>query len=82
MTAKELLIGALKETGYDGLCSPEAGCGCGFDDLMPCGGECVMSECVPAYKSKCKGDACEQKCEGYDEVLKNSCFSIKKEVAL
>ena len=42
---KIYLIGS----GYDGLCSPEQDCGCGFYDFMPCGGEGVM-DCIAAYK--------------------------------
>ena len=47
MTVKEIVIDWLKEHGYHGLCPED--CGCGIDDLMPCGNEC-MEYCEPAYK--------------------------------
>ena len=50
-TAKQLLIAALKNEGADGLClilSGEVDCGCGFDDFVPCYGDCTM--CVPAIR--------------------------------
>lgn len=39
----------LKENGYDGLCREE--CGCGLEDLMPCG-EPDITHCVQAMKRK------------------------------
>lgn len=39
----------LKEHGYDGLYSPSEECGCGVDDLFPCG-YCQEGECMPAYR--------------------------------
>ena len=51
-TAKQLLIESLKAMGADGLCliltSGEVDCGCGFDDFVPCYGDCTM--CVPAIR--------------------------------
>ena len=32
----EMVAEWLRANGYDGLCNPDAGCGCGLDDLMPC----------------------------------------------
>jgi hypothetical protein len=49
MTAKEIIIKYLQDNGYDGLCNDD--CGCGINDLFPCGGS--PDNCVPAYKSKC-----------------------------
>lgn len=40
---------ALTVNGYDGLCHPDLKCGCGLDDLMPCG-DPNEHECVAAYK--------------------------------
>ena len=49
ITVKQILIGWLKEHGYDGLCGCE--CGCGLDDLWPCND--YAAECMPAYKVSC-----------------------------
>ena len=35
MTVKEIVIRYLQFHGYDGLCNID--CGCGLDNLMPCG---------------------------------------------
>ena len=43
----DLLRAALTEMGADGLCNPDHECGCGIEELSPCG--CVnLSECVAA----------------------------------
>jgi hypothetical protein len=36
MTILEIVREYLKANGYDGLCNPDAECGCVLDDLMPC----------------------------------------------
>lgn len=65
MTLHEIVAEWLREHGYDGLCRDT--CGCGLDDLMPCGEP--GDDCVPAYKRRCdapcpdSGD-CEMQ-EGY-----------------
>ncbi len=46
MTCKDIIIAKLKELGADGLCCED--CGCGLDDLCPCGEDCL--DCVPAKK--------------------------------
>ena len=56
MNAREMLIKQLQDLGADGLCNPEEGCGCGMDDLAPCGclnlGECKAARWVqPARDS-------------------------------
>jgi len=63
MTVKQIIEEYLQEHGYDGLCCPEIECGCGFDDLIPCGEECEM--CEPAYLHQhdkkcpaCRGRGC------------------------
>ena len=44
---RSLLQIAIKAIGGDGLCNPDSECGCGTDDLAPCG--CInLSECVAA----------------------------------
>ena len=47
---KSIVTEWLKANGYDGLCNDEE-CGCGIDDLMPCGepGE----HCVAGHKTVC-----------------------------
>ncbi len=45
----EMVSEWLRTNGYDGLCNPDAECGCGLDDLVPCS---YMDErrCVCAYE--------------------------------
>ena len=43
----EVVIAALRSSGYDGLCNDD--CGCGFEDFAPCG-ECYCY-CTPAYNN-------------------------------
>jgi len=50
MTVKEILIEWLKSKGHDGLFNEDAGCGCGFDDFIPCGGDWGLSDCQPGKK--------------------------------
>lgn len=45
-TARDLLRAQLRRLRRDGLASPDAECGCGIDDLVPCGGD--PSGCEPA----------------------------------
>lgn len=37
MNCKQIIVTWLKQNGADGLCEPETECGCGLDDLAPCG---------------------------------------------
>ena len=46
MTVREIIVEKLKELGADGLCTH--GCGCGVEDLAPCGSD--HSWCVPARR--------------------------------
>ena len=48
MTVGEIVKQWLEEHGSDGLCDPDAECGCGIDDLNPCGGLC--DDCIPARR--------------------------------
>lgn len=58
MNVKDMLQKALHEMGSDGLCNPDAGCGCDIDDLAPC--ECVnLGECQAAKKMKSEPDSHE-----------------------
>lgn len=48
MIALDLLKKALIEMGADGLCNPMEECGCGLDDLAPCGDCLNLQECEAA----------------------------------
>lgn len=37
MNIYDIVEGVIKESGADGLVNIETGCGCGSDDLFPCG---------------------------------------------
>ncbi len=79
MNVKEIIQDYLRKNGYDGLCCPEDPCGCSIDDLMPCEESCILIVCKPAYKHPCKGEACTNKCDGYDpDDPEQECFSLKK----
>lgn len=43
---RSILADWLRANGYDGLTTLD--CGCGLDDLAPCGG--AQLDCVPAYR--------------------------------
>ena len=58
---KKMLIDALKEKGYEGLCNHD--CGCTLDDLAPCAIDPTM--CEPGYIWRC--DNCTDKCEHHRE---------------
>lgn len=52
MNVREIIKKYLDDNGYDGLCREE--CGCGKDDLFPCGDPGGSGEyCVPAYIREC-----------------------------
>jgi hypothetical protein len=51
MKIQEIVKVWLIDNGYDGLAGEE--CGCGIDDLMPCG-ECDVNHCEAAYKWECE----------------------------
>lgn len=76
MTVREIITAYLRERGYDGLCNAE--CGCGLDDLAPCGGDC--GECVPAYKRPSLCAICETKCDGgsNENALDSYCYGPTK----
>jgi hypothetical protein len=48
-TVRDVIKSKLRKLGCDGLANPDAECGCGIDDLIPCQSDC--SGCLPA-KSK------------------------------
>ena len=49
MTTREIIIEHLQSAGFDGLAGED--CGCGLDDLMPCGES--FADCVPAHRWVC-----------------------------
>lgn len=49
MDARSIVREWLEAHGLDGLCSD--GCGCGSDDLAPCG--CIGPSCRPAVRVEC-----------------------------
>lgn len=64
-SVKEMVREFLDANGYDGLCNPDAECGCMKDDLFICGyGQ--AGSCVCAYEGKPPDWAGE---EGYDGWL-------------
>ena len=77
MNVKEIIIKHLKDNGFDGLCNPEAPCGCGIDDLAPCG-DLDFIDCQPAYKVKRDCPNCESQCDGFDENGTDACFTTVK----
>ena len=52
LTAKDLLVKSLGKIGCDGLAGEE--CGCGIEDLAPCGGDCLG--CRPARSRVVRGE--------------------------
>jgi len=70
MNCKEMVVKQLKEMGADGLCTIE--CGCGLDDLMPCGGEyamdCKAAKAVPVSVVKDQDLKALAEAEGWDEI--------------
>lgn len=59
ITVKTILEYHLKSIGADGLCNPGEECGCGLDDLMPCGCDLNLEECVAAKLVKSEPDSHE-----------------------
>ena len=62
MTVKDLLRDWLDDEHYVGLCNPELECGCGLDDLIPCGSNC--GDCQPAKVKTEEGYFPEEPKEG------------------
>lgn len=51
ITIRDIVLEYLERNGFDGLCYLYSdGCGCGADDIAPCGQP--MDNCTPAYKYK------------------------------
>jgi hypothetical protein len=60
MDCRSIIIAKLAKLGADGLCNPEAECGCSLHDLAPCAA-CFL-DCKPARLSVAKraGDGYEK----------------------
>jgi hypothetical protein len=58
MKAQDILANYLRENNYDGLCHPRTECGCGVDDLIPCGEYC--GDCEPAVLSDNPPEDCDR----------------------
>ena len=48
MSVVDIVRQYLMLNDYDGLCEPEMECGCGLDDLAPCGD--LKADCKSAYR--------------------------------
>ena len=48
-TVKIIVADWLKANGFDGLCNPDAGCGCLIGDLAPCGEGCDWHVEIPTH---------------------------------
>jgi len=58
---EEIIEEWLTANGYDGLCGDN--CGCGIDDLAPCGA--FPGDCEPAFVHKCNSCPDKNKCEDF-----------------
>jgi hypothetical protein len=48
-TVRDIVRQYLKDHGHEGLCNPDAECGCGLADLIPCCDVCTT--CLPARRT-------------------------------
>lgn len=66
-----ILKAGLAALGADGLCNPDSECGCGIEELAPCG--CINAEeCMAAKWTKPEEgdiDYCDEWQDGYYAVL-------------
>jgi hypothetical protein len=76
MTVKEIVADYvadyLKQNGFDGLCDGDE-CGCGLEDLMPCGDK-MVGDCEPAMRSDCKYCSEKEECEYKSNWDADYCF--------
>ena len=47
-TVRNIVESYLRDNGFDGLSESDTECGCGVEDLAPCGG--MEENCRPAYQ--------------------------------
>jgi hypothetical protein len=74
VTIREIIVEYLRQHGYDGLCGDS--CGCGLDDLAPCGGDPM--DCQPAHRRKADCEACDSVCDAAGEG--EWCYGTEKDV--
>lgn len=75
LSVKDMLVKALQEGGYDGLCNDH--CGCAIDDLAPC--ENISLDCVAAYARVCSFDIeCRAWCAVCEGDYVGRCFTPTK----
>ncbi|NCC28228.1 MAG: hypothetical protein EOM22_08810 [Gammaproteobacteria bacterium] len=55
MTLSDIIKAAIREAGGDGLCYDDIECGCGVDDLAPCGSPDI-NRCEIAIMQTIDGD--------------------------
>jgi hypothetical protein len=73
VTVANIIAWWLREHHYDGLCSED--CGCGLDDLMPCGGSGGTSDqCMPAYAWSCSSCTEVEECDWAEEHDDGGCW--------
>lgn len=70
MTICEIVEAWLVANGYDGLCDYEEECGCGINDLMPCGDPGMCCEAAHKEKTPEGSEFDELFVPGKGEVLK------------
>lgn len=74
----EVIKDYLKKIGADGLCNPDADCGCDINDLAPC--ECIdLQNCVPAKKRICANCPERNNCELVKEHSFITCCYVPME---
>ena len=77
-TVKEAIIEYAKEHGYTALCDPENGCGCTFDDFMPCD-ELSVNDCKFGYTKECDPENCKNICWDKSSMRKGDiCCTLEK----
>lgn len=76
MDCGEIIEEYLIKNGFDGLCTEN--CGCGIEDLFSCGD--VISDCLPAYKSRLHCQSCENEdCHLFGSNREDGyCYSVQK----
>ena len=79
MNCQEIIYWYLDVWGFDGLCNTDISCGCGKDELCPCGSE--LGNCKPAYRCNCKHDYddCNEKSECYSTEKMDRCWRKMEE---
>lgn len=55
----DIIIGWLREHGYEGLYNVDGSCGCKLGDLMPCD-QPDRTGCRPGFLLPCRPETCEQ----------------------